>query len=131
MSTLPVNEKVQDNGHDSASDDAKAAPEPPKPKRSPTYHVFEHQVLARVVTENEVEGGKETVRVVEQVGAWVLIAKDVKGATDRKAIESVIGTAEEPCEGFDTKRRLGQFWAPLVVEFEPRKRKREVSEGWA
>ncbi len=132
MSTVNVNEQVQDNGHDSASEEAKAAPEPPKAKRSPTYHVFELQTLLRVADATEADGTVDRFTVESKgVKAWVQIAENVQAATDRLAIVSVIGTEEKPVEGFDAKRRMRPHWAPLIAEYEPRTRTRKVHEDWA
>ncbi len=113
------------------TDDPNGTPAEAARKRSPTYHVFERQTLARV--EAVVEEGASTghVRVKDEVSAWVLIASVVAGATDRKAIASVIGTAEDPRNDFDAKRRTGDFCAVLTRHWQPRKRKRVVTEDWA
>ena len=97
------------------------------PKRSPVYNVFELRRLLAVDDPDDLETGGQT----EYVEAWVGIAHKAPGSTDRKAIEGVIGTAESPVVGFDEERRLGTFVAVLTRHWEPRKRKRTVSEEWA
>ncbi len=153
MTTLPINEKVQDNGHDSASDAAakaeaerlaeeraaaeKAAAEEAKRRRSPVYHVFEGCQMLHVADVldalGDSPGGTAIATTLrgKAVPAWVPVKHKVNGATDRKAIESVIGTAEDPVDGFDEKRRLHKFVAVLTRHWEPRKRKRTVTEDWA
>ena len=97
------------------------------PKRSPVYHVFELQRLLAVDDPDDLETGGQT----EYVEAWVQIGGHVNANTDRKAIEEVIGTAEDPMPNFDEDRRLGTFVAVLTRHWEPRKRKRVVHEDWA
>ncbi len=89
-----------------------------KVTRSPVYHVFEWQTLFI-----DVEGDDPL-----PVGAWVKLAMDVPGATDRKAIESVIGTHEHPVEGFDADRRLLPHVAVLTRHWNVRERTRTVNE---
>ncbi len=110
------------------TDDPNGTPAEAARKRSPTYHVFERQTLARV--EAVVEEGASTghVRVKDEVSAWVLIASVVAGATDRKAIASVIGTHENPVEGFDAERRLLPHVAVLTCHWRVRERTRTVNE---
>jgi hypothetical protein len=145
MSTVPISEPIPDNGHDSASQAAKAAEA--KRTRQPVYNVFEyaeafspqdlHRCLSDLAARAGLEDGsrlvqeiyEEAMRVV--CGGWFVLVSDVNGATDRKAIEAVIGTQEDPVEGFDAVRRLGVFCAVLTRHWEPRQRTRTVTEGWA
>ncbi len=146
MSTVNVNETLPDNGHDSASEEARdvelrrieaesAAMADERRKRSPKYHVFEECPMVHVAEVSRLfrEGGVTNAPNLKPVTvlACVKIAPNVNGATDRKAIESVIGTADKPIEGFDDKRRLGLFVAVLTRHWTPRKRKRTVTEDWA
>ncbi len=147
MTTLDVNEKLPDNGHDSASEQARdeelrrieaesAAMADERRKRSPVYHVFEDCPMvhaAAAVEALKAAGLSSAENEVKRltVRAWVPVQHKVNGATDRKAIESVIGTAENPVDGFDEKRRLHKFVAVLTRHWEPRKRKRTVTEDWA
>ena len=89
-------------------------------RRSPVYMVFELRKMKDDRDDN-----------ATAIAAWVIVGHKVKGATDRKAIEAVIGTAEKPVEGFDDKRRLGTFVAVLTRHWQPPKRKRVVPEDWA
>ncbi len=144
MSTIDVNEKLPDNGHDSASEEAREAEadrseaartEAESRKRSPVYHVFEDCPMVHVADVLDALGNSSgdvaAALKGKAVRAWVPVRHAVLGATDRKAIEAVIGTAENPIDGFDEKRRLHKFVAVLTRHWEPRKRKRTVTEDWA
>ncbi len=97
-----------------------------KVTRSPVYHVFE---LQRVVQPHPAaKTGDGDVTVMAWGLAWVEIGWDVPGATDRKAIESVIGTHEHPVRGFDADRRLLPHVAVLTRHWNPRERTRTVNE---
>lgn len=88
-------------------------------KRSPRYHVFEMRTLDPITLDD---------RIAHPLKAWVQIGENVSGATDRKAIEAVIGTNENPVEGFDADRRLLPHVAVLTRHWTPRTRKRVVSQ---
>jgi hypothetical protein len=60
------------------------------------------------------------------LNGWFQIGDEVAGATDRKAITSIVGTPEEPAEGFDADRRLLPHAAVLVGQWHERRLKREV-----
>ncbi len=124
MTTVKVDEQITDEGHGSASEAAREAEadhaevartEGESRKRSPVYHVFERDRT----------GDNGLVDMFQR------IASDVNAPTDRKAIESVIGTAERPVPGFDEDRRLHEFVAVLTRQWEPLQRKRTVTEEWA
>ena len=94
----------------------------PKATRAPRYRVFELQRVLYVDDPSDLETGGQT----EYIEAWVCIGENVAGATDRKAITSIIGTPAEPAEGFDADRRLLPHAAVLMGQWHERRLKREV-----
>lgn len=98
--------------------DDDAQTDPARARRDATYMVFE-----KLTVTDERDG--------KRVGAWTLIATRVKAPTDSHAILEVIGTHDEPVEGFDAKRRMLPHWAVLVRDYRPRERKAVTTEDWA
>ena len=118
--------------------------ERPKMTRAPRYKVFElseaftpndvHDMLmdfAKRCGVDEAKAGPNADYVLDEnmpvaLNGWFQIGDEVAGATDRKAITSIVGTPEEPAEGFDADRRLLPHAAVLVGQWHERRLKREV-----
>lgn len=120
--------------------------EKPKTTRAPRYKVFERAqaftprdlreclkelAACPVAGAGAVSSDENIDRIVANamravLHGWFQIGDDVAAATDRKAITSVIGTPDEPVEGFDADRRLLPHAAVLVGQWHERQLKREV-----
>ena len=117
--------------------------EKPKTTRAPRYKVFELaeaftpgdvlEMLAKLTRRTDTFSMSDVEAVLRDampvvLHGWFQIGDDVSGATDRKAITSIIGTPEEPAEGFDADRRLLPHAAVLVGQWHERQLTRTVNK---